>query len=280
MSWPTIENISRDKNVYYDGEYITGNIEFSGNYDAILNTINIEARIYQDAGDGFVSAASLGEVTYTIENGELPSRYSIQIINHYAIPSPLNIYIFLLITDTNNNFFEDELWTSSKYNPSVPPLLDIQPYGVGFLTSANTGGVYSLNIKEDAKVIGFYPIGSLYFSINSTNPSNYFGGTWELFGPGRTIKSTSDIPMHGETQSELTDGEKTHQLTINEMPAHTHKYRNRTNATSGSGRLRMHSWGLGASTAQPGLATDYVGGGQPHNNMQPYVTCYIWKRTG
>lgn len=163
---------------------------------------------------------------------------------------------------------------------SDTPLLDIQSHGVGFLTSANTSGSYSLNIKEDAKVIGFYPIGSLYFSINNTNPSNYFGGTWELFGPGRTIKGVSDYPMLGETESEITDGEKTHQLTINEMPAHTHEYRTDSKLKSGSNYNRIYSYGLGGSGASAGYTTSSTGGDQPHNNLQPYITCYIWKRTG
>lgn len=281
MSLPTVTNISVYKNTYYMGDCICGEISFSSGYSENLIQIDFAAYIDKDIGGDMIAFEKIGELTYSVENGVLPSKFSIPISIPQDISSPANIEIFIGKTGENNGYEGEPFLVQAVLSPATPPLLDIQSHGVGFLTSANTSGQYSLNIKEDAKVIEFYPIGSLYFSIYDTNPSTYFGGTWELFGPGRTIKGTSITSMpYMPTSSEYISGEKTHQLTINEMPAHTHKYRNRTNATSGSDRLRMHSWGLGASTAQPGLATNYVGDSGPHNNMQPYITCYIWKRTG
>jgi len=61
-----------------------------------------------------------------------------------------------------------------------------------------------------------YPVGSIYMSVNDTNPATIFGGTWEKI-EGRFLLGTSiDYPL-GEKK-----GEKQHTLTTNEMPSHNH----------------------------------------------------------
>ena len=63
-----------------------------------------------------------------------------------------------------------------------------------------------------------WPVGSIYMSVNSTNPGTLFGGTWQrlkdrfLLGAGDTYAAGSQ------------GGEATHTLTIDEMPAHSHVY--------------------------------------------------------
>lgn len=66
-----------------------------------------------------------------------------------------------------------------------------------------------------------YPIGSIYMSVNSTNPSTLFGRTWSAWGKGR-------VPVGIDTsQSEFNSVEKNwwrkkHTLTVGEMPSHNH----------------------------------------------------------
>lgn len=280
MSLPTVTSLSVYKNTYYMGDCICGEISFSSGYSENLIQIDFAAYIDKDIGGDMIAFEEIGELTYSVENGVLPSKFSIPISIPQDISSPANIEIFIGKTGENNGYEDESFLIQAVLSPATPPLLDIQSHGVGFMTSANTSGPYSLNIKDDAKFINFYPIGSLYFSIYNINPSIYFGGTWELFGPGKTIKATSDLVTLGENISEVTGGAKTHQLTIDEMPAHTHQYRTDTGLASGSNYLRAYSWGSGGSGTEAGLASSFKGGDQPHNNLQPYITCYIWKRTG
>ena len=141
----------------------------------------------------------------------------------------------------------------------------------------------SVEAMKTAQQVTFdtiYPVGSIYMSVNATNPSELFGGTWVAWGSGRVPVGvdTSDSDF---STIEKTGGEKTHELSINEMPSHTHaNYAKRTNVTinsSGNTIISCHRSNTGAST---GDNIGKTGSNAPHNNLQPYITCYMWKRTG
>lgn len=112
-----------------------------------------------------------------------------------------------------------------------------------------------------------YPVGSLYMSVSSVDPSNLFGGTWVKI-EGKFLLSSSDSYATG-----TTGGEETHILTVAEMPSHSHGMR--TSANSG-GQVENMPWGGTLATQKAG--TEYVGGGQAHNNMPPYLVVNMWYR--
>lgn len=120
-----------------------------------------------------------------------------------------------------------------------------------------------------------YPVGSIYFSTTQTNPGSIFGGTWVAWGSGR-VPVGVDITQTEFNTVNKTGGAKTHTLTIAEMPAHTHQYRHyfgKINADDGP------YGSLPTGVTDPGGPTKSTGGGQAHNNLQPYITCYMWRRT-
>lgn len=123
----------------------------------------------------------------------------------------------------------------------------------------------------DGKLL--YPIGSIYMSIQDTNPSAFFGGTWERIAKGKTLVGVDENDTDFNASSK-TGGEKTHTLTIDEMPAHNHKTFGQY-AKIGSGSIE-NTW-LGWSSGNATVMN--TGGSQPHNNMQPFYTCYIFVRT-
>ncbi|WP_279001772.1 phage baseplate protein [Thomasclavelia cocleata] len=119
-----------------------------------------------------------------------------------------------------------------------------------------------------------HPVGCIYMSTSSVSPQTTFGGTWIRWGNGRVPVgvNTSDSDFN---TVEKTGGEKKHTLTINEMPAHSHedaKARGLQNTATGSAKYGFIMDGSYSSTA-------YTGGNESHNNLQPYITCYMWKRT-
>ena len=63
-----------------------------------------------------------------------------------------------------------------------------------------------------------YPVGSLYWSSNNTDPSTLFGGTWQQ------IKDMFVLAAGDSYTNGATGGEKTHTLTIDEMPSHDHSF--------------------------------------------------------
>lgn len=65
----------------------------------------------------------------------------------------------------------------------------------------------------------YYPIGSIYLSVNNTNPETIFGGKWEQ------IKDKFLLACGSTYSNGSTGGEATHKLTTNEIPAHSHRVR-------------------------------------------------------
>lgn len=116
-------------------------------------------------------------------------------------------------------------------------------------------------------------VGDIIFSTSDENPSTIYGGTWVAWGKGQVPVGvdTSDSDFN---TVEKTGGEKEHTLTVDEMPSHKHDFGQQfatTSNLSGSYGYYMIA----------GTQTDVIkntGGNQPHNNLQPYITCYMWKR--
>lgn len=125
-----------------------------------------------------------------------------------------------------------------------------------------------------------YPIGAIYLSVDSTNPSKLFGGTWQQIAQGRTLVGVDTSQTEFNTVKK-TGGEKTHTLTINEMPKHQHPMGvhmgyDGGGVTSVQGSAGTYNW---ANTSPLNDWPGETGGSQAHNNLQPYYTCYIWLRT-
>ena len=118
-----------------------------------------------------------------------------------------------------------------------------------------------------------YPIGCVYISTSSTNPSNLFGGQWTQIS-GRFLYCT--------TTSKTTGGSNTtgsHVLTIDEIPSHNHdNYVDNGWGTKDWGYMFNYS----NKCALNGGASGYTGGGQGHTheqNLPPWFSVYCWYRT-
>ena len=138
-----------------------------------------------------------------------------------------------------------------------------------------------LEAIEQAKkdiLLSAYPVGALFMSTANISPTTLFGGTWERI-KGRFIWGIDD----GETAG-ITGGEKTHTLTVSEMPEHIHYYNSYTNGfpaqVNGADRYKTAVRdNINTTDSVAGTQTNVAGENQPHNNMPPYYGSYIWRRT-
>ena len=122
-----------------------------------------------------------------------------------------------------------------------------------------------------------YPIGSIYISTISTNPNTLFGfGTWAAFGAGRVLVGLDSADTDFDVAEE-TGGAKTHTLTSAEMPAHVHVENAPSSAAGGAMKFGIDTNASGTQGA--GISTASTGGGGAHNNVQPYIVVYMFKRT-
>ena len=144
-----------------------------------------------------------------------------------------------------------------------------------------------------------YPVGSIYMSTVSTNPATLFGfGTWEAMPAGRVLLAQGKSSWGTTYNAGSTGGEATHQLTVGELAAHSHTASSNTTGEHNHGiNARAHN---GADTAisyfesansdrtyytnnagghSHTITVNNTGSNTAHNNMQPYIVCYIWKRS-
>lgn len=125
-------------------------------------------------------------------------------------------------------------------------------------------------------------VGDIIFSTSDENPSTIYGGTWVAWGKGQVPVGvdTSDSDFN---TVEKTGGEKEHTLTVDEMPSHSHIQTWNGNIMVGGGSGGESTNGSylneGGNGTYPATLTNNVGNSHSHNNLQPYITCYMWKRT-
>tara|TARA_Y100000114_G_scaffold86610_1_gene80119 strand:+ start:1885 stop:2766 length:882 start_codon:yes stop_codon:yes gene_type:complete len=143
-----------------------------------------------------------------------------------------------------------------------------------------TGGEVQINGTNIFEKI--YPVGSIYINAtNSTNPGTLLGfGTWTAFGAGRVPVGIDSSDTDFDTAEE-TGGSKTHTLTTTELPSHTHTHTVQTGRSFSSsiGSAPVVQGSDNTVLSSSAVTTSSTGGGSAHNNVQPYIVVYMWKRT-
>ena len=145
-----------------------------------------------------------------------------------------------------------------------------------------------------------YPIGSIYMSVNDTNPSLVFGGTWQQI-KDRFLLASGDTYDNGQTGGSATHTPSGtiggHALTVEETAIHYHNISSMKaiNINDGTGTSKG-VWGWddvsaskrsenaydGASPSQQmatGEAHNHSFTGTNQNTMPPYLAVNVWVRT-
>lgn len=208
------------------------------------------------------------------------------IIYGNSIYQALNIY-------NNNVYFISVNYSSSNIYLNIIQLMEDSTFTnynrINYsLTDGGTTG--QILVKKSARdgdcewidALPFVPIGGiiewdgtgLAGAPDLTTPEKvaaFYGyGTWEQYGVDRVT-----VGAGGEYTAGSTGGEKEHTLTVDEMPAHTHS------ALYGGGSSAQYGLSV-VTNSIPNQYESYAlkdtGGSQPHNNMQPYISLYRYRR--
>ena len=128
----------------------------------------------------------------------------------------------------------------------------------------------------------FYPIGSVCISFSATNPSTYFGGTWERI-KGKFLLSADDSTYNsGATGGSVSHYHTTGDFTLNykHLPSEV-CVDGSFGYLSGCAKTGVSGWQI---TSMRDVGWENT---KPHNhgntntvsNMPPYIVVYMWRRT-
>lgn len=197
--------------------------------------------------------------------------------------------------------------TSGKYSDLTGVPSSFAPSTHTHAQSDITGLTTALDSKANANhthdyctLSQVYPVGSIYLSVNNTNPRTLFGGTWVAFGTGKVlmgVKSGGSAEATGGSETATIAAHEhttaAHKLTLNEIPSHNHALLNYNADGNTTYTFTKNSVTSNVKKGYDGnVMTTYKGGDQAHshgntgsagaatiNVVQPYITCYMWKRT-
>ncbi len=148
------------------------------------------------------------------------------------------------------------------------------------ISEGMAGGVSADSVRQHALSV-LYPVGSVYLSASGTSPASFLGGTWEqikdVFLESGTAANAGTAEPKGEAQ---------HALTVEEMPAHSHKKYygvSRANLAEVTYPAANQSYENATisyyySSQNYTGVTSSTGGSGAHNNLPPYQTMMMWKR--
>ena len=134
-----------------------------------------------------------------------------------------------------------------------------------------------------------YPVGSVYLSWNSMNPSTYFGGIWIQLKGGFLygfVESPGTGNGTGISTGKNNGNTGSTTLTVEQIPSHTHKQRSRGNDRNiaQAGRDIGYKF-LGSSGMSIGETFSTSGGKghthtlNSHSHNIPYIAVSVWRRT-
>tara|TARA_R100001443_G_scaffold8521_1_gene17890 strand:+ start:13116 stop:13832 length:717 start_codon:yes stop_codon:yes gene_type:complete len=233
----------------------------TGTYISDLNSSNPVAGDPVNEGDDHIRLVkSTVKATFPSITGAVTSTHT-----------ELNLLDGVTANTTELNYVDVTTLGTAQASKAVTADANVDITGVRNLTCS---GTITIGSNTATTLQAVYPVGSIYINAaSSTNPATLLGfGTWAAFGAGRVIVGLDSSDSDFDTAQE-TGGSKTHTLTIAEMPSHTH------NVTMSTSDTDNNNLSEGDTSGTSSFTTSSTGGGGAHNNVQPYIVAYMWRRT-
>ncbi|MCI8445342.1 MAG: hypothetical protein HFG15_02775 [Bacilli bacterium] len=181
------------------------------------------------------------------------------------------------------------------FSSAVEVIPSIKAAGPVYTNEQLTAMITTLRNDQKNFLNKVYPVGSIYITVDLTNPGKLVGGTWVAYGNGRTLAGVDT------TQGEFNTPEKTGgALTVKHAHGSGASQNGSLAAAVGSTGSDMYSigfkaanyfGGFGAATYTVQSASVSNGGSFNHftqvwgntadkeaSIVQPYITVYMWKR--
>ena len=155
--------------------------------------------------------------------------------------------------------------------------------------------ITAADIGTSAIFLAAHPVGSLFETTVSTNPSTLYGGTWAAWGGGRVPVGVNTADSDFNTVEKI-GGKKTerHEFKVgyksyygtavgaDDNMIQAYRYSTSSYGTyvhKGSAQASVNA-GIQTSTNTLDVAqASSTGDTSETSILQPYITCYIWKRT-
>lgn len=240
---------------------LTGNY-FNGSFGATNNTLTVQLRYKEKGTSVWKTTSDITEEAVILNN-----TFSItDLLIGENFSTDVSYDIEVIVKDKVNTTGITYSKTLAEGTPTFRIRKnDVWYKGIKLLEYADS------QIKINVDLV--HPVGSLYFSTDPTNPSQIFGGTWIAWGAGR-VPVGVDMSDSNFNSVEKIGGSKY-------LQEHRHNYLTTT--------LTYNDYiDGGAVVAIPKGSTNkaiYKISGTPDvpyansGNLQPYITCYMWKRT-
>lgn len=286
--------ISYDGNLYWAKQDFTSTDVFDVNDWNLIEATGVSEWDDIQNKPTFATVATSGSYNDlsdqpSINNGSLTIKRNNTLLGSFTANSSTNTDINITVPTRTSELTNNSDFITSSDLPTVnDATLTIQKNATNigtFTANSATNKTVNIVVPTDTgdltnnagylKATDVYPVGSIVTFYDTADHSNFLGLTWVRFAAGRMVvgynSSDTDFNTIGKT-----GGEKTHTLTIDEMPKHSHYYKWLGGGGTESGIDESNGnkkwWGNN-------LYSSDTGGNQAHNNLPPYITAALWRRT-
>lgn len=137
--------------------------------------------------------------------------------------------------------------------------------------------------EQLALAIQNYKVGDIYITTINENPLDRLGyGTWARFGEGRTLVGFSTSVSNSTPEwvkiSGTTYGSYNHKLSVAELPSHTHDLSISRFTQIGHDSSEESDKTVDKIGTMDSGYVGSTGSNAEHNNVQPSIVVYFWKR--